>query len=498
MSRPARHFGVNLGGALIPIATALATVPIYLSAIGTARYGIVSVAWILLGYFGFLDFGLSRASANALSRIGAGTRAERAPVIVTAFALNLATGIVGGLLLYVAARLFLIDQLRAPGPIIAELRPVLPCLACMLPLGMIAGVATGALESRERFVASNALSTFGTVAGQLLPLLAVALAGPSLTVVVPALFLARLLTIAASFAVVLRIEGRLSPCDFDRRWVPRLLHYGAWVTVTSLVSPLLESLDQLLIAAMLGASAVAAYAVPMNLAMRSQVVATALARTLFPQLSRLPPEEAAVVMEEASLGLAYGFGAVIAPAILLSHVFLTLWVGAHLAAVSAPVAAILLLGAWANGVAFIPYAFLQGKGRPDLTAKAHLIEIIPFIAVLVGLTHLLGLPGAALAWTLRVVADLAILLFMSGRPVARMLPASVLVAGATALALLVHSAALMAGAALASALMLALAGLAISPALRRHAGAAIARFTPRRARPTAARTRPAPEEHAAS
>lgn len=491
MSRRTRgHFAINLAGAFIPIVTALATVPIYLAAIGTARYGIVSVAWILLGYFGFLDFGLSRASANALARVGHGTRDERAPILVTAFVLNLATGLVGSVLLYVCARLFVAHGIQAPAGIIAELRPVLPYLAAMLPLGMVAGVATGALESREMFVASNTVSTFGTVAGQLLPLLAVYVAGPSLGVIVPALFFSRLLTILASFAMVFRVEGRLSPFDFDRRWIGRLLHYGAWVTVTSLVSPLLESLDQFLIAAMLGASAVAEYAVPMNLAMRSQVVATALARTLFPQLSRLSADAAATVMEEATVGLAYGFGAIIAPAIMLSHLFLTLWVGARIAAVSAPVAEILLLGAWANGVAFIPYAFLQGKGRPDLTAKAHLIEIVPFIAVLVGLTHLLGLPGAALAWTLRVAVDLALLLWMSKRPVMRIVPAVLLVAAASAAALVVHSLVVAAIGAAAFGVVLVALGFGLSGSLRQHVLAAAGRLASRRAPP--APTAPAP------
>lgn len=477
MSRRSRsHFAINLAGSLIPIAISLATVPIYLAAIGTARYGIVSVAWILLGYFGFLDFGLSRASANALARVGQGTRDERAPILVTAFALNLATGLVGSALLYVCARLFVAHGIQAPAGIIAELRPVLPYLAAMLPLGMIAGVATGALESREMFVASNTISTVGTVAGQMLPLLAVSLAGPSLGVIIPALFFSRLLTILVSFALVFRVEGRLSPFDFDRAWIGRLLHYGAWVTVTSLISPLLESLDQFLIAAMLGASAVAEYAVPMNLAMRSQVVATALARTLFPQLSRLSAAEAVVVMEEATIGLAYGFAAIIAPAIMLAHGFLTLWVGARIAAISAPVADILLLGAWANGVAFIPYAFLQGKGRPDLTAKAHMVEVIPFIAVLVGLTHVFGLPGAALAWTLRVAADLAILLWMSGRPVLRIVPAAVLVATASAASLVFHNLLVVTVIAAVLGLVLVALGLALSSSLRQHLRAATSRL----------------------
>ena len=74
---------------------------------------------------------------------------------------------------------------------------------------------------------------------------------------------------------------------FDRSRSRALFSYGAWVSVTNLISPLLESLDQLMIGSVLGVEAVAYYAVPMNLATRSQIVAGALARALFPRLSRL-------------------------------------------------------------------------------------------------------------------------------------------------------------------------------------------------------------------
>jgi O-antigen/teichoic acid export membrane protein len=48
---------------------------------------------------------------------------------------------------------------------------------------------------------------------------------------------------------------------------------------------------------------------------------------------------------------------------------------------------------------------LQAQGRPNVTAHLHMVEIAPFLLCLWLLIQHAGLPGAALAWTLRVGAD---------------------------------------------------------------------------------------------
>jgi O-antigen/teichoic acid export membrane protein len=64
-----RSFAINLLSPLIRVVVAFVTTPIYLHHVGDARFGVIVIVWTLLGLFGFMDLGLSRAATNALSRL---------------------------------------------------------------------------------------------------------------------------------------------------------------------------------------------------------------------------------------------------------------------------------------------------------------------------------------------------------------------------------------------------------------------------------------------
>src|SRR5271168_2429651 len=100
--RPVKvNFIVNLLSPMTRIVVALVTVPLYLNHIGDARFGVMSIVWVLLGFFGFLDLGLSRAVTNALAKQRDAPQAYRARVLLTTFSLNLGIGVMGGIVLYV-------------------------------------------------------------------------------------------------------------------------------------------------------------------------------------------------------------------------------------------------------------------------------------------------------------------------------------------------------------------------------------------------------------
>lgn len=164
------HFTFNVVGKIIPVAIALVTVPLYISYIGAARYGVLSIVWLLVGYFGFLDFGLSRASTNALAKLGHATKEERSRVLITSLYLNLGLGLLGGIILYFAGLTLLHHMVSLSDVTNAELESAFPWIAYMIPIALLGGVARGAIQSRERFFDLNVLDLINFSLGQILPI----------------------------------------------------------------------------------------------------------------------------------------------------------------------------------------------------------------------------------------------------------------------------------------------------------------------------------------
>ena len=102
---------------------------------------------------------------------------------------------------------------------------------------------------------------------------------------------------------------------------------------------------------------------------------------------------------------------VVLVAAVFAHFLLGVWLNAQFADAATPVLQLLLLGIFLNSAAHLPYALLQAHGRSDLTAKLHLLELPVFAVLLVAGVHRYGITGAALAWTLRVALDAALLYF---------------------------------------------------------------------------------------
>jgi O-antigen/teichoic acid export membrane protein len=408
-----RHTAYNVAGAIVPLVATLVTFPIYLQAIGEERYGILIILWSLLGYFGLFDLGLGRAVTNRIAAFKERTAREREEVFWTALVMNLALGCAGSLVLWGAGNLLFSQFISAPGALMTEVLDALPWMALAFPLLLVASVMSGALMGREEFLAQNAVAIGTGVLVQVVPLLVALFVGPTLPLLVLAVLGVRILDGIALFGLCMRrlplgIFPRLA-----RSQVRPLFHFGGWVSVTSIISPLLTTLDRVLIGAIAGVKAVTYYSVPFSLASRISVIPGSLSAALFPRFSSLGASERSALLATAVKSLVVVITPLVVIGMLVMEPFLHWWVDAEFASQAAPVGEILVIGIWANCLAYIPFAMIQGHGRPDLTAKLHLAELLPYVALLWLALEWKGAVGAAMAWSLRVWVDAALMFWAS-------------------------------------------------------------------------------------
>jgi len=400
-----RNTGYNLAGALLPLALSLVTVPLYLRLVGVERYGVLQIAWLLLGYFGLFDLGLGRATAYRLAALRDAPASVRATVFWSALVVNVAMGLVGGAVLWAVAGHFLVGGAKVSLTLRAEMTAAVPYLALAVPIATMNGVLTGALQARERFLDTNMVSICSTAMFQLLPL-AVAAQG---TVYLPSLLLAAITARGCALAWLAQKCAqeftRGQAIAINRAEMRDLLSYGGWVTLSAVFGPMLVIADRFAMSAVLGMAAVAVYSIPYNMASRIAVLPASLTNALFPKLAGTNLGSERVMGRAATRMLISLISPPVLIAILVAAPLLKLWVGAKLAGAAAPVARVLIIAFWFNALGLVAFTRLQARGRPDLVTKILLVQIPPYWALLYVAMPAFGLMGCAIVFLARLIGD---------------------------------------------------------------------------------------------
>ncbi|CAE6790975.1 hypothetical protein R75465_04503 [Paraburkholderia aspalathi] len=382
--------------------------------LGVERYGVISLVWTLIGYFGILDLGMSMAAQNHISKARAsGDKGESARVFWSATWLNLATGVIGGLIIYFGAFLYTAYFTKVSPELQHEVYMALPWLAVAIPIANVSWVFAGAINGAERFGVYNTNQTIGTFLFQLLPLGAALWLGATLQNVLAAAVFARILAailLGRSALKVLEIRSILPP---QLGVAKGLFNFGGWMLIASVTNMIAESLDRVMLGTSLGARFVTYYTVPQNLVTRLNIVPTALVRTLFPRLSAVGRADADTITQQSLEFLNGVFTPVALVAMLVLEPFLHLWVGNEIATVAAPVGRIMIVAVWLVGQANVTRILIQSQVNPATAARVGLFELPLFAGALwLGITHF-GLTGAAMAVAGRALFDYAVLLRLS-------------------------------------------------------------------------------------
>ena len=189
------------------------------------------------------------------------------------------------------------------------------------------------------------------------------------------------------------------------------------MTVSTIIIPFFEYTDRFIIGAVLTMTAVSYYTAPYEIIMKLGILPSSLVLTLFPTFSSLyagkNKERIKLIFGRSFKYLFVVIGGIAVLLFFYAPYILKIWLGEEFASQSTLVFQILCIGILINSLARIPYSFIQGIGRADITAKLHIVEIVLYLPLVWWLIKWQGITGAAVAWTIRAAFDSLFLFYFS-------------------------------------------------------------------------------------
>lgn len=394
----------------------IAAIPILIDGMGLERFGMLSIAWMLVGYFGLLDMGLGRALTQKIAdRIGCRNVVNLKPLIWKTLGLVGIFGLLGCLALSLMANWLVYDLFNISAIYQQETVLGIYWLAITIPFVIVSTGLLGVLEGQQYFGWTAIVRAPLGVLMFLAPLITLQWTA-SLEWILASLFMVRVTAWVGLMLITAYTLRGYPGWKTDVNELKSLFAFGGWITVSNIISPMMVYFDRFYIAAVLSVAVVAFYTTPFDLLTKALVVPFALVGVMFASFATDWQQDKLKVVKQFKLSI-LAVIIVMVPFSLITLFFakfaMTLWLGEDFAAQSYEIVQWLSVGILLNAIAMVPFALIQAAGRADITAKLHLIEL-PFYAFLLWLLVAeYGLIGAAMAWVLRVALDALVLMVIA-------------------------------------------------------------------------------------
>jgi O-antigen/teichoic acid export membrane protein len=410
-SRIAKNSVLNFSTGIGVVCVNLVFVPLMLRSFGTELYGVLAATWMVLGYFAWLDFGMSAASARFVAKeLALGRLDDAATWAWTAIITQTFLGLVGALVLSALTPLA-VNHLHVEPHNRPLVTIALHLFAFSIPLTLASRSLFGVLQAGQRFGWINSCNIVSTIATYVVYTCGILLKA-NFRFIIYGLFLVKFIDLAAAYLGATRVLSGLRsfiPVKLLKRQysshVRAMAAYGSWVTVASMIGPMLLTFDQWMISIIVGVGLLPFYIVPYNLLMRLTLFPGSLSPTLFPAFTAMHAKNEWERIESYFIRAHRYLFMLLIPVLFLIFTWgselLRLWIGQEFSIRATVPLQILTVG---FGIALLaPFSgtLLEGIGRPDVLTKIYMIEVPLNIASVYFLTKHFGLTGAAWSFTIR-------------------------------------------------------------------------------------------------
>ena len=419
----ARNGALYFASLALPALAAAFLVPVTVRALGPSRFGLLALAWALAEGTGMFDLGLARTTVRFVADATVRGQERLREIILASVLSQAVMGCIGGGFVFVLAPFLANHVFKVSPALIPEAVAMFRVLALHVPVLLASQALRATLEGAQRFDISTALRIPGSLASIVIPAL-VAPAGGSLSTILWLLLAVRALLLVFNVDAVRRVllggswllRPQLQP-------LREMLAYSGWVAVSAMLGPALGSFERFATGSIVGVAGLGFYTGAAELANRFFLIPATAFAALLPALAHSEARGARDRALAACRAARRQLSAALLPICLALFVFapavLRGWLGGEYAVAGGTALRILAVGVFLGGLAHLPLSVLYGAARPDIPAKIHLGEAIVYVPLVFILVRDFGIPGAALSWTLRCSADLALYEWATRRAIGR-------------------------------------------------------------------------------
>lgn len=413
---------LNFLSQIFAVGISILCVPVILRQLGNEQFGLLSLLWIFLGYFSYLDIGVGQAAVKFLSESVARNERHRASDIVRSVTkLSILLGVASGAAVFLLSKIGFEKVMSVSPPLTRLATDSLQLLALCLPAVFFQSALKSIPTAFQRFDFINLLQLMSGLLQWGGSAVVVSVGGGLFSIVILTVigrFMLLIPYIWMGLRLLPELREKTSATSSDSYW--KLLKYGGWLTVSQLIGPLFSFLERAFIGALLSLSWVTFYAIPSDAALKLLIIPASLITTLFPLMSGAwtsqdGRQQAKSIYQRSTKYTYILVLPVVLILILFGHDILYLWLGEDFASKSTTVLMMLSIGMLFNSLAQFPRSALQALGRPDLPSKLLMIETPFYLALSFALTSQSGIYGTSIAWLLRIVMDSAFLFFLAHR-----------------------------------------------------------------------------------
>lgn len=384
----------------------LAFIPLYIKYLGIEAYGVIGLYAVLQAWLSLLDMGMTPTLSREMARFtGGGHTAESIRDLlrsIEVMAFGIALLIAGGIAFgstWIATHWLTAEKL--PVEVVAQAFAI---MGLVTALRFVESIYRSSIVGLQRQVLFNIVNSAMATLRGLGAVAVLALVSPT----IQAFFLWQGLLSSLSLGILATVTYASLPraermARFSLTALRGVWRFAGGMLGITFLALLLTQVDKVLLSKLLSLSEYGYYALAAAVAGALYMLISPITQAVYPRLCELHARNdraaLAEIYHKAAQLVSVLAGSATIVIILFAETFLRLWTQDHdLAARTAPLLSLLILGNLLNGLMWVPYQTQLAHGWTSLTVKVNLVAVAVIVPAILLVTPHYGPKGAAWVW----------------------------------------------------------------------------------------------------